>query len=171
MHSNNTGCYTDTHAFKQHRLLHNTHAFKQHRLLHNTDVFKQQRLLHNTHAFKQHRLSQNSSPVCSSFLLVIAFDTHIEPESEKWVKSLTFTRLKMSNSKRHIFSISRRIINRPGSYFLFPDYTECRLTTAKELTLDLVGRGLWVCDCFHHGRLWDTRGEEMSAVILQPRVV
>ena len=37
----------------------------------------------DTHALKQHRLSQNIFPVWSSFVLVIASDTHLEPESEK----------------------------------------------------------------------------------------
>ena len=37
----------------------------------------------DTHALKQHRPSQNISLVCSSFVLVIAFDMHLEPESEK----------------------------------------------------------------------------------------
>ena len=37
----------------------------------------------NTHALKQHRLSQNSSPGCSSFVLGIASDMNLEPESEK----------------------------------------------------------------------------------------
>ena len=37
----------------------------------------------DTHALKQYRLSQNTSPVCSSFVLVIASDMHLEPESEK----------------------------------------------------------------------------------------
>ena len=36
----------------------------------------------DTHALKQHRLSQNISPVCSSFLMVIASDMHLELESE-----------------------------------------------------------------------------------------
>ena len=36
-----------------------------------------------THALKQHRLSQNISPVCSSFVLVIVSDMHLEPENEK----------------------------------------------------------------------------------------
>ena len=44
----------------------------------------------DTHALKQHRLSQNSSPVCSSFVLVIASDMHLEPESEKWSKNVDF---------------------------------------------------------------------------------
>ena len=35
----------------------------------------------DTHALKQHRLSQNISPVCSSFVLAIASDMHLEPES------------------------------------------------------------------------------------------
>ena len=37
----------------------------------------------DTHALKQHPLSQNISPVCSSFVLVIASDMHLETESEK----------------------------------------------------------------------------------------
>ena len=36
----------------------------------------------DTHALKQHQLSQNISPVCSSFVLVIASDIHLEPEGE-----------------------------------------------------------------------------------------
>ena len=44
----------------------------------------------DTHALKQHRLSQNGSPVCSSFLLVIASDMHLEPESEKRAKNVDF---------------------------------------------------------------------------------
>ena len=41
-------------------------------------------------ALKQHRLSQNSSPVRSSFVLVIASDMHLEPESEKQAKNVDF---------------------------------------------------------------------------------
>ena len=44
----------------------------------------------NTHALKQHRLSQNISPVCSSLVLVIASDMHLEPESEKGAKNIDF---------------------------------------------------------------------------------
>ena len=42
----------------------------------------------DTHALKQHRLSQNISPVCSSFVLVIAFHIHLESESEKRAKNV-----------------------------------------------------------------------------------
>ena len=35
----------------------------------------------DTHALKQHRLSQNIFPVCSSFVLDISSDMHLEPES------------------------------------------------------------------------------------------
>ena len=42
----------------------------------------------DTHAHKQHRLSQNVSPVCSSFVLVIASDRHLESESEKRAKNV-----------------------------------------------------------------------------------
>ena len=44
----------------------------------------------DTYALKQHRLSQNSSPVCSRFVLVIESDMHLEPESEKWAKNVDF---------------------------------------------------------------------------------
>ena len=37
----------------------------------------------DTPALKQHRLSQNSSPVFSSVVLIIASDMHLEPEVEK----------------------------------------------------------------------------------------
>ena len=37
----------------------------------------------DTHALKQPRLSQSISPVCSSFVLVIASDMHLESQSEK----------------------------------------------------------------------------------------
>ena len=42
----------------------------------------------NTQALKQPRLSQNISPVCSSFVLVIASDMHLESESEKRAKNI-----------------------------------------------------------------------------------
>ena len=42
----------------------------------------------DTHALKEHRLSQNISPVCSSFVLVIASDIHLESESEKPAKNV-----------------------------------------------------------------------------------
>ena len=44
----------------------------------------------DTYALKQHRLSKNISPVCSCFLLVIAFDMHLESESEKRAKNVDF---------------------------------------------------------------------------------
>ena len=39
---------------------------------------------------QQHRLSQNIPPVCSSFVLVIASDMHLEPESEIRAKNVDF---------------------------------------------------------------------------------
>ena len=42
----------------------------------------------DTHTLKQRRLSQNISPVCSSFVLVIASDMHLESESEKRAKNV-----------------------------------------------------------------------------------
>ena len=44
----------------------------------------------DTYALKQHRLSQNIFPVCSSFVLVIASDMYLEPESEKRAKNVDF---------------------------------------------------------------------------------
>ena len=44
----------------------------------------------DTHALKQHQLPQNIFPVCSSFVLVIASDMQIEPESKKLVKNIHF---------------------------------------------------------------------------------
>ena len=42
----------------------------------------------DTGALKQPRLSQNMSPVCSSFVLVIASDMHLESQSEKRAKNI-----------------------------------------------------------------------------------
>ena len=42
----------------------------------------------DTRALKQPRLSQNIPPVCSSFVLVIASDMHLESESEKRAKNV-----------------------------------------------------------------------------------
>ena len=44
----------------------------------------------DTHALKQHGLSKNISPVCSSFVLVIASDMRLGPESEKLAKNVDF---------------------------------------------------------------------------------
>ena len=40
----------------------------------------------DTHALKQQRLSQNISPICSSSVLIVASDIHLESEIEKRVK-------------------------------------------------------------------------------------
>ena len=45
----------------------------------------------DTHALKQHRLSQNISPVCSSFVLVIASDMHLRSQSGKTSEKRWFT--------------------------------------------------------------------------------
>ena len=44
----------------------------------------------DTHALKQYRLAQNISPVCASYVLVIASDMHLEPESEKRARNFDF---------------------------------------------------------------------------------
>ena len=42
----------------------------------------------DTHALKQPRLSQNTSPVCSSFVLVVASDMHLESQGETRAKKV-----------------------------------------------------------------------------------
>ena len=42
----------------------------------------------DTHALKQLQLSLNISPVCYSFVLIIASDMHLESESEKRAKNV-----------------------------------------------------------------------------------
>ena len=44
----------------------------------------------DTYAPKQPQLSQNISPICSSFVLVIASDMRLEPESEGRAKDVDF---------------------------------------------------------------------------------
>ena len=44
----------------------------------------------DTHALKHHRLSRNSSSVCFSFVLIIASDFHLEPQSEKGAENVDF---------------------------------------------------------------------------------
>ena len=62
----------------------------------------------HTHALKQHRLSQNISPVCFSFVLVIACISSVKAKNER--KALVFTQLKISRYKQHFFAIFRPIL-------------------------------------------------------------
>ena len=57
----------------------------------------------DTHALKQLQLSQNISPVCSSFVLVITSDMHLEPESEKRVKNIDFHTAKSTHIQATLF--------------------------------------------------------------------
>ena len=60
----------------------------------------------DSHALKPHRLSQNISSVCSSFVLVIASDKHLESESEKRAeKKFIFTQQKISQVQATRFSL------------------------------------------------------------------
>ena len=59
----------------------------------------------DTNALKQHRLSQNIFPVCSSFVLVIASDMHLEPESEKRAKNVHFHTTKNIQIQSILFSL------------------------------------------------------------------
>ena len=63
----------------------------------------------NTHALKQPRLSQNTSPVCFSFVLVIASDMHLEPKSEKRAKNVDFHKAKNFLIQATLFRYFRRI--------------------------------------------------------------
>ena len=57
----------------------------------------------DTHALKQPRLSQNISPVCSSFVLVIASHMHLESESEKRAKNVDLHIAKKYPDTTNIF--------------------------------------------------------------------
>ena len=57
-----------------------------------------------THALKQPRLSQNISPVCYSFVLVIAPDRHLESESEKRVENVDLHTAKDIQIQSTLFS-------------------------------------------------------------------
>ena len=59
----------------------------------------------DTHALKQHRLSENIFPVCSSFVLVIASDMHLEPESENRAKNVDFHTTKKCPDTINAFSL------------------------------------------------------------------
>ena len=59
----------------------------------------------DTHALKQHRLSQNISPVCSSFVLVMASDMHLESQSEKRAKNVDFHKAKTYPDTTNTFSL------------------------------------------------------------------
>ena len=92
----------------------------------------------DTHALKQHRLPKNIVPVCSSFVLVIASDMHLEPESEK--RAFIFTQLKVSRYNPHFFAIFRPIfITWPlaCSLFLTQWAAGTTLTTLSSCVLDL----------------------------------
>ena len=73
----------------------------------------------DTHALKQPWLSQNISPVCSSFVLVIASDMHLESESEKRAKNVDLYTAKNIQIQPTLFAIFRPIRrNLPLTYLL-----------------------------------------------------
>ena len=78
----------------------------------------------DTHALKQPRLSQNISPVCSSFVLVIASDIHLESEREKRAKNVDLHTAKNIQIQPTFFS----------RYFLQNDLRPiyCSRTTARQ---------------------------------------
>ena len=54
----------------------------------------------NTHALKQHRLSENMFTVCSTFVLVIASDMHLESPKRKTSENRWFSHT--NSSVRHL---------------------------------------------------------------------
>ena len=62
----------------------------------------------NTHALKQPRLFQNISPVCSSFVLVIATDMHLESESEKRAKNVDLRTAKNVHIQPTLFRFLKK---------------------------------------------------------------
>ena len=78
----------------------------------------------DTHSLKQHRLSQNSFPVCSSFVLGIASDMHLELESENREKNVHFHTAKNTQRQPTLF---RFFLDEFLETDLRPSY--CGLTT------------------------------------------
>ena len=75
----------------------------------------------DTHALKQHRLSENISPVCSSFVPVIAPDMHLESQSDKQAKNVDLHTAKNIQIQLTLFRffLKRRIlIKGPPTYLL-----------------------------------------------------
>ena len=54
--------------------------------------------------------SQNIFPLCSSFVLVITSDMHLEPESEKRAKNVHFHTTKNIQIQSTLFAIFRRFL-------------------------------------------------------------
>ena len=82
----------------------------------------------DTHVLKQPRLSQNLSPVCSSFVLVIASDMHLESESEKLAKNVDLHTAKSMQIQQHFFAILDEFLKKD----LRPIY--CSLTCSHTFT-------------------------------------
>ena len=86
----------------------------------------------STHALKQPRLSQNISPVCPSFVLVIASDMNLESQSIKRAKNVDLHTIEnIQIQPTLLFAIFRRILrNLPPTYFLLSDLFSVRFTSA-----------------------------------------
>ena len=56
----------------------------------------------DTHALKQHRLFENTSPVCSSFVLVVASDMHLESGGGKITNTHTQKAKKKKKKAKNI---------------------------------------------------------------------
>ena len=69
------------------------------------------------------------SPVCSSFVLVIASDMHLESQSEKRAKNVDLHTAKNIQIQLTLFAIFRRIrITSPPTYLLYSDlFTHFRI--------------------------------------------
>ena len=70
----------------------------------------------DTHALKQYRLFPNISSVCSSFVLVVTSDMHLESESEKRAKNVDLHTAKNVQIQATLFRYYKT-----NSYHLTPD--------------------------------------------------
>ena len=94
----------------------------------------------DTHAHKQHRLSQNIFPVCSSFVLVIASDTHLESQSEKRMENVDFDTSKSIQIQPTLFFAIFR-----GIFTVVWPHTTCEQMSTQTLHYTGVHRNTTVC--------------------------
>ena len=62
------------------------------------------------HALKQYRLSQYSSTLCFSFLLIVAPDMHLEPQSEERMKNVDFLAITNVQKQQTFLSTFRALL-------------------------------------------------------------
>ena len=113
----------------------------------------------DTHALKQHRLSHNSPPPPSSFLLVIASDTHLDHESEKWMKNVDFHTAKNVQNTSNTFLFL--FLDEFGRYFLSSDHLTvsigvCKLQYSVEFPFGPMKYGSYNTVLNSHSGHWNT---------------